>query len=92
VVTAYLLLAPATLLLLAVLAYPVAWEAWASVSALSSRSDARGFVGLANYRAMLAEPFFWKALVTTALYFVVNTAAKLVLGLGMALLLWAIAG
>jgi len=87
VAVAYLLLTPATLLLLVVLAYPLGWEVWTSLSALSSRSDARGFVGLANYRAMLAEPFFWTALAATALYFVVTTAAKLALGLGMALLL-----
>src|SRR5262249_58853823 len=45
------------------------------------------FVGLDNYRAMLAEPFFWRALATTLVYFVLTTAAKLVLGVAMALLL-----
>jgi len=87
VVAAYLLLAPATLLLVGVLAYPLAWEAWTSLTALSSRSDDRGFVGLANYRGMLADPFFWRALATTVVYFVVTTVGKLALGLGMALLL-----
>jgi multiple sugar transport system permease protein len=88
VVVAYLLLAPATLLLLVVLAYPVGWEAWISLTDLSPLND-RGprFVGLDNYRAMLAEPFFWRAMAATAVYFAVTTAAKLTLGLAMALLL-----
>jgi multiple sugar transport system permease protein len=87
VVTAYLLLAPATLLLAGVLVYPVGWEVWTSLTNLSSRGEDRRFIGLANYRGMLAEPFFWRAVATTIVYFVVTTAAKLVLGLGMALLL-----
>ena len=87
-VTAYLLLAPATILLLGVLAYPVGWEAWISLTDLSPL-NVRGprFVGLQNYRAMLAEPFFWRAVAVTAVYFAVTTAAKLALGLAMALLL-----
>ena len=86
-VTAYLLLAPATLLLAGVLAYPIGWELWTSFTNLSSRGEERRFVGLANYRGMLAEPIFWRAVATTIVYFVVTTAAKLALGLGMALLL-----
>lgn len=80
-------MAPAVLLVLGVLAYPIGWEVWVSLTGLSSRGDSRQFVGLANYRGMLAEAFFWKALGTTVAYFAVTTAAKLVLGLGMALLL-----
>ena len=80
-------MAPAVLLVLGMLAYPIGWEVWVSLTGLSSRGDSRQFVGLANYRGMLAEAFFWKALGTTVAYFAVTTAAKLVLGLGMALLL-----
>jgi len=84
---AYLLMAPAVVLVVGVLAYPVAWEAWISVTSLSARADGRGFVGLANYRRMVGEPFFWRALATTVAYFAVTTLAKLALGLAMALLL-----
>jgi multiple sugar transport system permease protein len=86
-VVAYMLMAPAVLLVLGVLAYPIGWEVWVSFTGLSSRGGSRGFVGLANYRGMLAEAFFWKALGTTVAYFAVTTVAKLVLGLGMAMLL-----
>jgi multiple sugar transport system permease protein len=81
---AYGLLAPALLLLLGVLAYPIAWEVWTSLTSFASRADAPTFVGLANYRAMLAEPFYWRALATTVVYVAATTAAKLVLGVAMA--------
>ena len=84
---AYALMAPTMALMLAVLAYPVGWEAWISLTSFSSLEEHRRFVGLDNYRAMLAEPFFWRALATTLVYFVLTTAAKLVLGVAMALLL-----
>jgi multiple sugar transport system permease protein len=70
-----------------VLAYPLAWEVWTSLTNLAGRVEGRDFVGLDNYRAMLSEPFFWRALATTVVYFAVTAAAKLVVGLGMALLL-----
>ena len=54
---AYLLLAPTLLLLLTVLAYPVGWEVWTSLTDLSPLKDGPpAFVGLANYRAFLADP------------------------------------
>jgi multiple sugar transport system permease protein len=84
---AYALMTPAIVLVVGVLLYPVGWEVWVSFTGFSSRADSSGFVGLANYRAMVREPFFWKALGTTVLYFAVTTLAKLGLGLAMAMLL-----
>lgn len=87
-VTAYLLMAPAILLVLGVLAYPVAWETWISLTSLSSRTEGGpAFVGLANYRRMLQAPEFWRGLATTVAYVGVTTAVKLGLGVAMALLL-----
>ena len=87
ILVAYTLLAPALFLVLGVLAYPVAWEAWISLTNFGSRAESRSFVGIANYRAMLADAFFWRALATTFVYFLVATAAKLTLGVALALLL-----
>jgi multiple sugar transport system permease protein len=87
VLVAYALLAPAVTLVLGVLAYPIAWEGWVSLTSLASRSESRGFVGLANYRMMVQDPFFWKATGATVFYFAVTTLAKLTLGVLMALLL-----
>ena len=85
---AYVLMAPALLMVLAVLAYPVAWEVWIGLTNFSSHTEGGPeFVGLLNYRTMLADIFFWQALLTTVVYFAVTTAAKLALGLAMALLL-----
>ena len=84
---AYGLLAPTVALMALVLAYPVGWEVWVSLTSFSVRENGRAFVGLANYRAMLGDPLFWRALAVTIVYFLVTTTAKLALGLGMALLL-----
>ena len=85
---AYLLLAPAVLLLLTALAYPVGWEAWASLTDLSPLKDgSTSFVGLANYRHFLADADFWRAATVTLAYAVVTSAAKLAVGVGLALLL-----
>lgn len=80
-------MAPALLLAGTVLTYPIAWEVWVSFTNLAGRVEGRDFVGLANYRTMLAEPFFWRALATTVVYFAVTTVAKLALGVWMAVLL-----
>ena len=79
---------PSLLLVLGVLAYPVAWEVWVSLTDFSSHStSAAAFVGLANYARLVTDVDFWAALLTTVLYFAVTTAAKLVLGVALALLL-----
>lgn len=88
VAVAYLLMAPALALVLGVLAYPIGWEIWISLTDFSSHvAGERTFVGLANYRRLVADAEFWYALVITVAYFVVTTAAKLALGIAVALLL-----
>jgi multiple sugar transport system permease protein len=88
IAAAYALMAPSLLLVLGVLAYPVAWEVWVSLTDFSSHSTgAAAFVGLANYARLATDVDFWSALLTTVLYFAVTTAAKLVLGVALALLL-----
>jgi multiple sugar transport system permease protein len=85
---AWVLLSPAVLLLLGVLAYPVAWEVWISLTNLSTlmRGPAE-FVGPENYRRLLVDAGFWRAAAVTVVYGVVTSVAKLVLGMGFALLL-----
>jgi ABC-type sugar transport system permease subunit len=88
IAAAYALMAPSLLLVLGVLAYPVAWEVWVSLTDFSSRSTGPpAFVGLANYAGLARDIDFWSALLTTVLYFAATTAAKLVLGVALALLL-----
>jgi multiple sugar transport system permease protein len=85
---AYVLLAPALLLLLAVLAYPVGWGVWTSFTDLSPlKTGAAEFVGVENYRRLAGDPEFWRAATVTVAYAVFTTVAKLVVGIGFALLL-----
>src|SRR5207237_4601424 len=54
----------------------------------SAQRGARpAFVGLVNYRAMVADVDFWRAMGTAVLYFVVTSGAKLAVGIALALLL-----
>jgi multiple sugar transport system permease protein len=86
--TAYLLLTPTVLLLLIVLAYPLGWELWTSLTSLSPLQEGgTAFVGLTNYRRQFGDPQFWWAAIVTVAYAVVTSVAKLALGLGFALLL-----
>ena len=85
---AYLFLSPALLLLLTVLAYPVGWEVWVSLTDLSPlKEEGPAFVGLDHYRRSLADPEFWRAAAATVVYATVTTVAKLILGVAFALLL-----
>jgi len=86
--TAYLLLSPAVLLLLTVLAYPLGWEIWTSFTSLSPLQDGgTAFVGLENYRRQFGDAQFWGVATITVVYAAVTSAAKLALGFGFALLL-----
>jgi multiple sugar transport system permease protein len=85
---AYLLLSPALLLLLIVLAYPLGWEVWTSFTSFSPLQDgATAFVGLRNYGRQFEDPQFWRAATVTVAYATITSVAKLLLGLGFALLL-----
>jgi multiple sugar transport system permease protein len=88
VAAAYALVLPAAALVAGVLAYPVAWEVWVSLTNFSSRAEGGPvFVGFANYARLLGDPWFWRACATTLGYFAVTTLAKLLLGVALALLL-----
>lgn len=85
---AYLLLSPTLLLLLGALAYPVGWEVWISLTDLSPlKNGPPAFVGLENYRRLLADAEFWRAATVTVVYGLVTSLAKLILGVGFAVLL-----
>jgi multiple sugar transport system permease protein len=79
------LLAPAQLLVLAVLLVPACYLVWLSFHA-SSFGAAPRFVGWENYARILGETYFWRALGNTALVVLVVVHVELLLGLGMALL------
>jgi multiple sugar transport system permease protein len=85
---AYLLMAPAVVLMAGVMAYPVGWEAWVSLTDLSPLNDGPArFVGLDNYRRLAGDPQFWWAATVTVVFAVVTSAIKLAVGVGFAMLL-----
>jgi len=55
-------------------------------------SPEKPWVGLTNYRALFADPVFWKSLTNTLTYVLLSVPLQLILGLGIALLLQAIHG
>jgi multiple sugar transport system permease protein len=85
---AYLLMAPALALMVAVMAYPIGWEVWVSLTDLSPLNDGpAAFVGLENYRRLAASAEFWWAVTVTVVFAVVTSVVKLALGVGFAMLL-----
>ncbi len=85
---AWLLVAPAVLVMLATTAYPVGYALWLSLQRYDLRfPDQRGFVGLDNYAAVLSAPVFWTDLGATLVIAGIAVAIQLVAGFGIALTL-----
>ena len=71
----------------AVTFYPAFYNIWLSFRNESLRTITSSFVGLANYRRVLSDPFFWGALGRTLIYMAGSLVLRVVLGLALALLL-----
>jgi multiple sugar transport system permease protein len=85
---AWLLCAPAALVMLLVAGYPIAHAVWLSLHRYDLRFPAqRELVGLANYATVLASGLWWRALGITAALTVVSVAIELVLGMALALVM-----
>lgn len=77
------MLMPAHLLLLATIALPSVYVFGLSLTS-ATYGSVSGFVGLANYRAMFADPYFWRALVNTLVVVNVVVYVELALAVGIA--------
>ena len=85
---AYLMIAPAVILMLAVTAYPIGYAVYLSLQQVSlSTPDDMTFVGLGNYQTVLADRYWWSALTITLIITVVSVAIELVLGMALALVM-----
>ncbi len=82
----FVLIAPAAVLLLGLLAYPLVLGVWLSMTS-ATLGDAGKFVGLANYVTILADPTFRGAAAFSVFYTVCAEIGKLTLGLALALIL-----
>lgn len=84
----YLLVAPALAVVLTVVFVPVVNAILMSFRSYDlTRPSRNGFVGLANYAAVLADPLFWGALAKTLLWVGFGVGFQFVFGFALALLL-----
>ena len=83
-VNAWLLLLPAAVLLVAFTHYPILATLRQSLY-FTKRNGTETFVGLDNYRAMAADPIFWKALVNNFWFALGTIPTSIALALLMAL-------
>ena len=85
---AFMLCAPAVIAMLLVTVYPILYAVALSVQKVDLRfPEESGFVGLANYQAVLTSDLWWQGVFNTALIAVVSVAIELVLGMGLALIM-----
>ncbi len=85
-----LMLAPSLLILAAFYLYPMASNVWLSLTDLSLMKLRQGgsYIGLDNYADALGSTGFWRVVWNTAFWLTaVSVAARLVLGMALALLL-----
>jgi multiple sugar transport system permease protein len=87
--TPYLFVAPAALVMVLALFYPIAYMIWGSFrdwDPSQSIADTQ-FVGLANYARLLADPAFHESFWVTLVFAFTVVSVEMVLGVGLALLL-----
>lgn len=82
-----LMVVPAVLILVAVVVYPIAYAGWLAFHDWDLRRNTVSFVGLDNFRRLVADQLYWGALRTTALYVFLAVAFEFLAGLGLALIL-----
>ncbi|KAA1250568.1 sugar ABC transporter permease [Mycobacterium simiae] len=85
---AFVLVAPAAILMLAVTAYPIGYAVWLSLQRnnLATPNDT-AFVGLGNYQTILTDRYWWTALAVTLAITVVAVTFEFALGLALALVM-----
>jgi arabinogalactan oligomer / maltooligosaccharide transport system permease protein len=84
----YLLLAPAAAIMLAVVLFPLLYNFYLAFRNMSLfRFTDHTWVGLAQFRQLLAEPIFWTLLLKSVVWTVVNVTLHVVLGVALAILL-----
>src|SRR5277367_3195808 len=85
---AFILVAPAAMVMLAVTAYPIGYAVWLSLQRnnLTTPNDTR-FIGLDNYQTVLTDRYWWTALAVTLAITTVSVLIEFVVGLALALVM-----
>jgi multiple sugar transport system permease protein len=85
---AFMLVAPAVMLILAVTAYPIGYALWLSLLRYNlATPDDTAFVGLDNYVTTLTDRYWWTAFAVTCTITVVSVAVEFVVGMTLALVM-----
>jgi multiple sugar transport system permease protein len=85
---AWMLCAPAVIVMLLVTGYPIVYAFYLSLQKFDLRfPDDKEFVGLANYADVLSSTTWWSDVLTTLIITVVSVAFELVLGMLIALVM-----
>ena len=85
---AWMLCAPAVIVMLLVTGYPIAYAFYLSLQKFDLRfPDDKEFVGLANYGDVLSSSTWWSDVITTLIITVASVALELVLGMAIALVM-----
>lgn len=83
-----LMLAPALIYIVAVIGFPFLLGIWYSVTDATVGGGTLHFVGLANFRSIIADPTFWTALRNAIVFTVVSQILVVVLGKILAMALY----
>jgi trehalose/maltose transport system permease protein len=83
---AYILVAPALVIILAIALFPLLYAVWLSLQE-TIIGQSSSFVGFQNYVEMVQDPEFHSALINTTVFTVLSVSIELVLGMAIALAL-----
>src|SRR5436853_1831623 len=81
----WLLIAPAVLLILALSVYPLLFSLWVLFVNYDFQIPGHAFVGLKNFRQVIADPVARSSLSLTVMFSIINVTIEFLLGLGLAL-------
>ena len=83
-----LFIIPTVLFLIVFNIFPLAYSlGYSFTDYRASLNEPARFIGLQNYRELLADPFIWDNFVVTAKYVIVSVGGQMIVGFGLALLL-----
>jgi len=80
------LILPAIIIIGGLIIYPIGYNVFLSFFDVTLQGE-RTYVGAANYRDVLTDPTFWRAVLTTFIYVIGTTVGTTLVGLGVALVM-----
>ncbi len=79
---------PALLLYLVFMVYPFFQSIYLSFTSWNGAAPVKEWIGLDNYRELIRDPMLWLTLRHNLIWVIIGTVAPIVIGMGLALLLW----